>query len=108
MIFRLNRQALDSNVFSCSRNFSGDLLCIDAHGEITRSNFNDEKLYALNPWFGWPRYEPVRRPYEEPEDTYLSDLKAVAVYYGLYPEDIDALIRDGVTTDEIEEMLYCG
>lgn len=88
--------------------FSGDLLRIDAHGDITRSNFDDEKLYALSPWFGWPRYEPVRRPYEEPEETYLSDLKAVAVYYGLYPEDIDALIRDGVTTDEIEEMLYCG
>lgn len=39
---------------------------------------------------------------------YLDDLKSVAVFYGLYPEDIDALIDDGMDPMEIEEMLYCG
>jgi hypothetical protein len=30
------------------------------------------------------------------------------MYYGFYPEEIDRLIADGFTTDDIEEMLYCG
>lgn len=87
--------------------FSGEILRIDARGKISRSQFDDEKLYGIRPWFSWPDYEPVRRPYAEGSD-YLDDLKSVAVFYGLYPEDIDALIEDGMDPMEIEEMLYCG
>ena len=89
--------------------FSGELLRIDAKGKITRSHFDDSRLYTAYS-FSWPRwdgYETVKRPYAE-DSNYLEDLKAVAVFYGLYPEDIDALIADGVDPMEIEEMLYCG
>jgi len=89
--------------------FSGELLRIDANGRISRSHFDDSRLYSAYS-FRWPRwdgYETVRRPYAE-DSNYLEDLKAVAVFYGLYPEDIDALIADGVDPMEIEEMLYCG
>ena len=90
------------------RMYTGEMLCIDAHGKMTRYRFDDSKLYTsfTPPWTHWGGYEPVKRPYEESD--YLDDLKSVAVFYGLYPEDIDALIDDGMDPMEIEEMLYCG
>lgn len=89
--------------------FSGEILQIDAKGKITRSHFDDNRLYSAFsfPWSRWEGHETVRHPYAETSD-YLEDLKSVAVFYGLYPDDIDALIEDGVAPAEIEEMLYCG
>ena len=87
---------------------SGEILRIDARGKMTRSHFDDSGLYTsfLPPWTHWEGYAPVKRPYAQ--DSWLEDLKSVAVFYGLYPEDIDALIEDGMDPLEIEEMLYCG
>lgn len=89
--------------------FSGELLRIDVRGKITRSYFDDSRLYSAYsfPWPKWEGYETVKRPYAD-DSNYLEDLKSVAVFYGLYPEDIDALIEDGMDPMEIEEMLYCG
>lgn len=89
--------------------FSGELLRIDAGGKIARGHFDDSRLYSSFsfPWSRWESNETVKRPYAEDSD-YLEDLKSVAVFYGLYPEDIDALIEDGIDPTEIEEMLYCG
>ena len=87
---------------------SGEILRIDVRGRIARSHFDDSRLYTsfLPPWTHWEGYAPVKRPYAQ--DSWLEDLKSVAVFYGLYPEDIDALIEDGMDPLEIEEMLYCG
>ena len=89
--------------------FSGEILRIDAKGKISRSHFDDSRLYSAYsfPWTKWEGYETVKRPYAD-NSNYLEDLKSVAVFYGLYPEDIDALIEDGMDPMEIEEMLYCG
>lgn len=86
--------------------FCGDILRIDSKGRITRSTFDDSKisLSYSSVWSYWPGYSC----YHDREDTYLSDLKAVASCYGLYPEDVDALLRDGVSMEEIEEYIYCG
>ena len=87
---------------------SGEILRIDVQGRISRSHFDDSRLYTsfLPPWTHWEGYALVKRPYAQ--DSWLEDLKSVAVFYGLYPEDIDALIQDGMDPLEIEEMLYCG
>ena len=87
---------------------SGEILRLDDRGKPSRSHFDDSRLYTtfLPPWTHWEGYAPVKRPYAQ--DSWLEDLKSVAVFYGLYPEDIDALIQDGMDPLEIEEMLYCG
>ena len=95
------------------RVYSGDILKIDGQGKISRSEFNDEKLYFSRypHWFDWQQYQEPRRPYhfeETFEDSYVADLKAVAACCGVYPEDIDALLAEGVSLEEIEEYLYCG
>ena len=95
------------------RVFTGDILKIDRQGKISRSEFNDEKLYFSRypHWFDWQQYQEPRRPYhfeETFEDSYVADLKAVAACCGVYPEDIDALLAEGVSLEEIEEYLYCG
>ncbi|MGM9602563.1 MAG: hypothetical protein ACI3W5_13405 [Faecousia sp.] len=96
------------------RVFTGDILKIDGRGKVTRSEFNDEKLYftSYTHWFDWKQYKEPRHPYhfEEDifEDSYIADLKAVAACCGVYPEDIDALLAEGVSLEEIEEYLYCG
>lgn len=96
------------------RVYTGDILKIDGQGKISRSEFNDEKLYFSRypHWFDWQQYQEPRWPYhfEERacEDSYISDLKAVAACCGVYPEDIDALLAEGVSLEEIEEYLYCG
>ena len=91
------------------RMYAGELLRIDARGQITRSHFDGNRLYSAFsfPWSRWDSYETVKHPYAD-DSNYLDDLKSVAVYYGLYPEDVDALIEDGMSPEEIEEMLYCG
>ena len=95
------------------RVFTGDILKIDGHGKVTRSEFNDEKLYYSRypHWFDWQQYQEPRGPYhfdETFEDSYIADLKAVAACCGVYPEDIDALLAEGISLEEIEEYLYCG
>ena len=95
------------------RVYSGEILRIDGQGKISRSEFNDEKLYFSRypHWFDWQQYQEPRRPYhfeETFEDSYVADLKAVAACCGVYPEDIDALLAEGVSLEEIEEYLYCG
>lgn len=96
------------------RVFTGDILKIDGQGKISRSEFSDERLYFSRypHWFDWQQYQEPRRPYhfeeEAFEDSYIADLKAVAACCGVYPEDIDALLAEGVSLEEIEEYLYCG
>ena len=89
--------------------YTGELLRIGSNGKVSRSYFDDSKLYAtfMPTWTHWSGYEPVKRPYADNSD-YLDDLKSVASYFGIFPEDVDALIEDGMTPDEIEEFLYCG
>ena len=92
------------------RAFTGDILKIDGRGEISRSDFNDEKLYPTfgSPSYGWALYYKPHYPGFSEEDAYISDLKAVASCYGVSEDDIDDLLAEGITPEEIEEYLYCG
>lgn len=41
-----------------------------------------------------------------PKTDYIDDIKSVASYYGYQEDDIDTMLRQGFTPDEIEQILY--
>ena len=88
----------------------GEILQIDKHGHQDRSSFDTSKLFhrMYEPWMDFGFHRSVSSVSSDIRGSYLDDLKSIAMYYGLYPEDIDSLINDGMDPMEIEEMLYCG
>ena len=84
----------------------GEILKIDAAGNMSRSQFDDSKIFLG--YSHWPRYYSRPAVWETVQDSqvsYIEDLKSVAAYYGIWPEDIDEMLADGVTPEEIEELL---
>ena len=84
----------------------GEILKIDAAGNMRRGQFDDSKIFLG--YSHWPRYysrPSVWEPAADPRASYIEDLKSVAAYYGIWPEDIDEMLADGVTPEEIEELL---
>lgn len=82
----------------------GDILRIDRAGRRWTDHF--EMLEPLSPFYGHWR-SPRRRG--EEREWYWETLKGVAASCGYGPDDLEALRRQGYTTDEMEEMLYeCG
>ena len=84
----------------------GEILRIDGAGNMTRSQFDDSKIFLG--YSHWPRYYSRPAIWETVQDSqasYIEDLKSVAAYYGIWPEDIDEMLADGVTPEEIEELL---
>ncbi|BDF69474.1 hypothetical protein CE91St41_04530 [Oscillospiraceae bacterium] len=89
----------------------GDILKIDVSGRMTTSGFDTARL-VLDSWqfplfTGYPL--PLSKtPAGHAEQEYLEELKSVAGAFGLCPEEIDRLVEEGITPEEIEEYLYCG
>ena len=40
------------------------------------------------------------------QNSYIDDLKYLAMYQGYEPEVIDEMLREGFSPDEVEEYLY--
>lgn len=77
---------------------NGDILQISKDGQPTWGKFQNT---------GWHR--SYWRPYCFGDNwTHLDMLKSMSALFGYGPEDIDDLHRQGLTSDEIEEYLYCG
>lgn len=95
--------------------FCGDILRINVDGTREKAEFDDRNLWFC-PYAGWSHWaEPDNRfplrsePRGVDRDAeYLAELKSMASIFGYYPEDIDMLLEEGVTVDEIEELLYSG
>lgn len=89
---------------------SGEILKIAPDGRITRGQFDDNKLFDSSfnyrSWGHWFLSEPSWCRNASEETGYLNDLKAVAAMHGIWPEDVDAMLADGATVDEIEELIY--
>ena len=84
----------------------GEILRIDAAGNMSRGQFDDSNIFLG--YSHWPRYYSRPAVWETVQDSqasYIEDLKSVAAYYGIWPEDIDEMLVDGVTPEEIEELL---
>lgn len=83
---------------------SGDIFTIRPDGKISKNKF----LYEDYSYYGncnWWNYK--HSYYNENDKSYIDDLKSIAAYNGFSPEDIDNLISNGFTLEEIEECIYC-
>lgn len=89
----------------------GNILRIDTAGRITTHTFDDTHLvyprYNGTLWGGtytWPSTD------EEVDQDYVEELKSVDTAFGYSSEDVDVLISEGISPEEIEEYFYsyCG
>lgn len=81
----------------------GDILRVDRDGDISGSRFQLRERW-LGCWDAPCSHVPHVRGAER---WYLQQLKQVASTFGYRPEQIDTLLREGWSTDEIEDALYC-
>lgn len=99
-LWRLHISAKDGELVKLE---CGELLHIDAKGQMTRGSFNADKLYRYSYFYG---YFPTAIP-STPQE-YVDSLKSVAYAYGYTPEAIDRMLAYGFEPEEIEEFLCCG
>ena len=87
---------------------SGEILCIDRHGRVTKACFDDTHLYLYGGYsrYYWPHAFSFWDTFSA-YDRYIDELKSVARAFGYSPEDVDVLLKEGFTPEEIEESLYC-
>ena len=94
---------------------SGEILRIDSSGGQTRSQFDDMELYYAYSFYpyshGWGDIwsapsKPSTSTLDPAEKQYLDDMKHIAYHFGYMPEDIDELLVEGYTLDEIEEFIF--
>lgn len=81
----------------------GELLMIGPDGTQKRSAFR----YSDPVPFSWLGGQCCRPPRRDRGGDYTRALKSVARFYGISPDQIDRLLNDGFTHEEIEDYLYC-
>ena len=84
----------------------GTILKIDNHGKQSSIDFkftHPMKYYSPYSWWDTHYYRKTTD-----NNEYIKELKSVASIFGYSPELIDYLLEEGYTTDDVEEMLYCG
>ena len=91
----------------------GEILIIDKYGEQSRSKFETDNLDGFNfASYIWrtsvPRCEVTSKKNKSYQEEYIERLKTEAEYCGYSASLIDTLLADGFSTDDIEEMIYCG
>jgi glutamine phosphoribosylpyrophosphate amidotransferase len=91
----------------------GDILMIDKLGNRTKTKFETDNLdgfsFATYIWrASVPRCEVTPKKSKSYQEEYIDRLKIEAEYCGYSPSLIDTLLADGFSTDDIEEMIYCG
>jgi hypothetical protein len=87
----------------------GEIVRIDKHGEITRAKFNFDRYGASG--YNWRTYGNIHDDAPAESDfcsSWLADVKTCARARGFDDSDIDELLRDGYTLDEIEDFIYGG
>ena len=84
--------------------FSGEILEIDSLGRRTKTNFDNSKLFE---WY-YPYRFNLHGTKANKESEYVKMLKYVAEDCGYSSEQIDCLLDQGFTTDDIEEYIYSG
>lgn len=84
----------------------GDILTIDRRGHIQTDRFEVGEPWSA-PWERQWLSTHSSLPACGAERWYIQQLKSVASAFGYCPEQIDALLRQGWSTDEIDDAIYC-
>lgn len=84
---------------------SGEMVRISPDGTIARSLFL--------PWYddlccGGAFSESCGQLVSRWDEEYLTELRAVAASFCYAPEDIDTLLKQGFSLEDVEDFLYCG
>ena len=80
----------------------GEILRIGRAGDMDGDTFDTSRLFADSP-FGWSRYGGCG--YRRSD---IEELQMVAASFGCAPQDIEEMLADGFTVEELENYLYCG
>lgn len=88
----------------------GELLQIDCKGNLARDCFCTDNLqntyYGARPWI-WQCGRNDGISFEDYYGTdYIEELKSVAGVFGFCANDIDCLLENGFTPEELEEYFY--
>ena len=83
---------------------TGEILKL-GRNSISRGNFDIDRIMRRE--YSFPS---IGIPYEySPGDReYLNDLKTVSNVFGFTPADVDLMVGEGMTPEEIEDMFYDG
>lgn len=81
----------------------GDILKLCPNGKVEREQFKFDYWCGMH-WYDYGFYST--KTTEDPYDEYIETLKAVASAYGYLPNEIDHLLKEGFTPEEIEDYLY--
>lgn len=85
----------------------GDILRIDSGGGRKAEPFDTSALHALYHGYFTPcTYSFLENRLLGEEDDYIELLKNTASAFGYSPDDIDAMLVDGYSPEEIENLFY--
>ena len=88
----------------------GDILRIDSQGHQEKFSFDMEEPMPSpfsRSWYTQPLQRRSTHRHVTQQD-YIQAIKTVAVFHGFEEEHIDALLADGYTTDDLEDVIYCS
>ena len=88
----------------------GEILTFHPNGNVIRDKFKYTDLtymYNLRWWnYGLSSNSKSKNKKNNKNDEDLKEIKSVASYYGYSEKDIDQLVADGFTYEDIEELIY--
>ena len=106
----LHALGMEKAKYEAIQPWPGDILRIDSQGRQENFSFDmEEPVSSLfsRIWYVPPPQRRSPRSHVTQQD-YIQAIKTVAVFHGFEAEHIDALLADGYTTDDLEDMIYCS
>lgn len=88
---------------------SGDILKIDKWGKLHRDEFDYSYYSGRYSWYDYiddKDDEKSTKTTYNTQDQEIDDLKSIAYYMGISADEVDALLTQGFSLDDIENYIY--
>ena len=89
----------------------GDILRIDSRGQMEKSTFAVDdpfSAFVSRTQRISPEFRHSRRVRRKAQQEYIQAMKSLAVFNGYEADYVEALLADGYTVAELEDLIYCG